>query len=97
MCYSKDVNVLGYSLHSYKISITYGCLQDTLFFISNTFISKTRLKLVKNRANAKQHAEAERLLLENYVVSSSTLLSKDSERYSKKCAKNKYAYLNEVI
>ena len=55
------------------------------------------LKLVKNLAKAKQHAEAELLLLENYVVSSSTLSSKDSRRYSKKCAKNKYVYLNQVI
>ena len=51
----------------------------------------------KNWARAKQHAEAELLLLENYVVSSSTLSSKDNRRYSKKCAKNKYVYLNENI
>ena len=37
------------------------------------------------------------MLLENYVVSSSTLSSKDSRRYSKKCAKNKSVYLNEDI
>ena len=37
------------------------------------------------------------MLLENYVVSSSTLSSKDNRRYSKKCAKNKYVYLNEDI
>ena len=55
------------------------------------------MKLVKIRAKAKQHAEAELLLLENYAVSSSTLSSKDSRRYSKKCAKNMYVYLNEVI
>ena len=67
------------------------------FFISNTFISNTRLKLAKNRAKAMQHAEAELLLSENYVISSSTLSSKDIRRYPKKCAKNKYAYLNEVI
>ena len=29
------------------------------FFISNTFISKTRLKLAKNQANATQHHEAD--------------------------------------
>ena len=45
------------------------------------------MKLEKNWAKAKQHAEAELLLLENYVVSSSTLSSKDNRRYSKKCAK----------
>ena len=62
------------------------------FFISNTFISNTRLKLAKNQAKAKQHAEAEFLLLENYVHSSSTLPSKNSKRYSEKCAKNKYLF-----
>ena len=68
------------------------------FFISNTFISKARLKLAKKQqAKAKQHVEAEFSLLENYVHSSSTLSSKDNKRYSKKCAKNKYVYLNEVI
>ena len=63
--------------------------------MSNTFISNTRLKLVKNRAKAKQHAEAELLLLENYVVSSSTLSSKDSRRYSKKMCKKQVRH--EVI
>ena len=32
------------------------------FFISNTFISKTMLKLPKNPAKANQHPEAEHLL-----------------------------------
>ena len=51
----------------------------------------------KNQAKAEQHAEAELLLSENYVLSLSTLLSKDNGRYSKKCAEDKYVYLNEVI
>ena len=33
----------------------------TRFFINNTFKSITRLKLAKNKANAKQHPEAELL------------------------------------
>ena len=33
-------------------------------FISNTFISNVALKLAKNQANAKQHPEAELLLME---------------------------------
>ena len=37
------------------------------------------------------------MLLENYVVSSSTLSSKNNSRYTKKYAKNKYVYLNEDI
>ena len=32
----------------------------TLLFISNTFISNNRLKLVKNLADAKQHSQAEK-------------------------------------
>ena len=39
--------------------------QFTRFFISNTFTSNARLKLVKNQANAKQHPEAELWLFEN--------------------------------
>ena len=34
----------------------------TLLFKSNTFIRKTKLKLAKNQANAKQHPETELLL-----------------------------------
>jgi hypothetical protein len=36
------------------------CFHYTLFFISNTFISNTRLKFVKNYAHAKQHPQAEK-------------------------------------
>ena len=43
----------------------------------------------KNQAKAKQHSETELLLLENNSLSSSTLLSKNNGKYSKKCAKNK--------
>ena len=50
----------------------------------NTFISNARLKLTKNQANAKEHPEAELLLLENYSNSSSKLSSKDNRTYSKK-------------
>ena len=38
------------------------------FFISNTFISNTRLKLSKNQAKAKQHREGELLLFENFAI-----------------------------
>ena len=42
----------------------------TYFFISNTFISKARLKLAKSQANAKQHLEARLFLFdENYSYS----------------------------
>ena len=39
--------------------------KEHTFFISNTFISSTRLKVVKHEPNAKQHAEAELLLFES--------------------------------
>ena len=67
------------------------------FFISNTFISNVRLKLAKNQAKAKQNHEAEHLLLENYLLSSSKLSSKNDKRYSKKSTKNKHFCLIEVI
>ena len=70
--------------------------QINAFFINNTFISNVRLKLAKNQANAKQHPGVDLLLFENYLLSSSTLLSKSNKKYSKKCATNKCVYFNEV-
>ena len=55
-------------------NLPFNSITDTRFFISNIF----RLKLAKNQVNAKQHSEAELLLFENYLHSSSTL------SYSKK-------------
>ena len=52
-------------------------LYFSFFDISSTFISNTRLKLVKNQTKAKQHSEVELLLLENYSLSSSTSSSKN--------------------
>ena len=51
----------------------------------------------KNQAKAKQHPEAEFLLFENYLISSSTLSSKINRKYYNKCTKSKYVWLNEVI
>ena len=47
----------------------------------------------KNQAKAKQHAEAKLLLVENYVLYSSTLSSKDNTKFSKKCAKSQVRLL----
>ena len=56
--------------------------------MSNTFVTKARLKLAKNQANAKQHSEAGLLLFdENCSNSWCTLLSKNNRAYSKKQAK----------
>ena len=69
-------------------------------FISNRntrfFIRNARLNLAKNQAKAKQHTEAELLLNENYLPSSSTLSSRSNSRYSKKCTKSNHICLNEV-
>ena len=46
------------------------------FFMSNTFIRNARLKLKKYQAKDKQHPEGELLLYENYLLSLSTLSSK---------------------
>ena len=48
-----------------------GLIAYTLFFVSSA-----RLKLAKNQAKAKQHSDAELLLLGNYSVSLSALSSK---------------------
>ena len=72
----------------------------TIFCTSNTFISNTRLKLAKNWAKAKQHPETKLLLFENYLLSSSTLLSKSNRVYSEKRAKRQvclFVYFNEGI
>ena len=42
------------------------------FFISNTIVSNARLKLAKKKAKATQLAQDELLLLQNYVLFSST-------------------------
>ena len=69
----------------------------TLFFISNTFIGNARLKMAKNLAKAKQQPETELLLFQNYSLFSSTLLSKNNRRYSRKYINTKYLCLNGVI
>ena len=69
----------------------------TLFCINNTFISNARLKSAKTWAKVKQHPEAKLLLFKYNSLYSSTLLSKNNRRFSKKCTKNNYVCLNEVI
>ena len=66
------------------------------FFISNTFISSTKVKLADIQARTKQHPETELLFFENYSLSSYMLPSKNNRRYSKKCAKNKCVCFNEI-
>ena len=85
-CTLELITKLSYSLknvHFIKRFLYYCQHINTRFFISNTFISNTRLKFAKNQANAKKHPEAELSLFENYSHSSSTLLSKNNMTYSK--------------
>ena len=48
----------------FKIKDSKTLLHYKFFFISNTFISDTRLKLAKNWAKARQHPEAKLLVFE---------------------------------
>ena len=87
---------LGFNSVYFKWSISWSNLPSSVknsralnaFFISNTFISNTTVKLVKNQANAKQHLvakqhpETEILLFENYSHSSSTLSFKNNRPLS---------------
>ena len=66
------------------------------FFISNTFIRNARPKLEKNQTNAKQHPEAELLLFENCLHSSSTFLSKNNTTLKNK-QNNKCVCIHEII
>ena len=52
--------------------------------------------MIKNEANAKEHPEAELLLLENYPHSSSMLSSRIIVHILKNKQKKKYVYKNEV-
>ena len=58
------------TLRYYFCMRIYYSIQLHGFFISNTFISNTMLKLAKNQAKFKQHPEPELLLTENYSFSS---------------------------
>lgn len=56
-------------------------------------MSNARPKLAKIQAKSKQYPEAGLLLLENYLLSSSTLPSKISTTYSKKKHKKEVCQL----
>ena len=66
-------------------------LPHVFFLLKN---NNTRLKLVKNPANAMQHPEAELVLFENYSHSSSKLSSKDILRNKQT---NKCVCIHEIM
>ena len=49
------------------------------FFYEQHFYKQRQVDISKNQAKAKQHPQAEFVLLGNYSLSSSTLLSKNNE------------------
>ena len=70
------------------------------FFCISSFFWTPGWNWQKNWAKAKQHPEAELLLFENYLLSSSMLSSRNNRAYSKECAKKKvclFVYFNEII
>ena len=66
------------------------------FYYKQHFYKQRQAEIGKNSAKAKQHPETEFLQFENCSLSSSTLLSKNNRRYSKKCTK-RIACFNDVI
>ena len=67
-------------------------------FLFTYFISNARLKFAKNQANAKQHPEAELLLLENHSHSSSMLSSKHKKKkISKRTSMSVFMRLYDLL
>ena len=66
----------------------------TRFFSKQQFNKQRQAEIGRTQANAKQHPWTELLLFENYLLSSSTLSSKNKRRHSKKCTKNNYVGFN---
>ena len=58
-------------------------MRTTRFLNRQHFYKQCQTQIGKNQAKANQHAEAEFLLFENYLLSSSTLASKYKEILSK--------------
>ena len=72
------------------------------FFLYKQHLYKQHLAEIgkKNWAKDKQHPEAELLLFKKYLLSSSTLSSKNNRAYSQKCAKKQvclFVCFNEII
>ena len=83
-CYPKNILFLPLvKLWLLQMFLTCFVKNYTLFFISNTVITKARLTLAKNQANTEQHPETEVLLFEYYLQSSSTLSCKCNRTYPK--------------
>ena len=87
---NKDLTNIRWTLtDTWKIKIH-------VFFISDTFISSTSLKLAKKQAKGKQ-PKAELLLFENYSHSSSTLSSRTREQILKSKKKNICVCVHKIM
>lgn len=67
--------------------------QIPAFIIGNTFICKTKLKLIKSQAKVKQHLDAKLFQFENYLLFSSALSSKKNAHILKICNKTSLSIL----
>ena len=90
------INELWFSVFS-----RFSNMLHTLFSYKQHLHKQHQAEIGKKKwAKAKQHPEAELLLSESYLLSSSTLSSKNNRAYSKKCAKKQvclFVYFNEII
>ena len=59
----------------------------TRFFYKQNFYKQSQAEIGKNQGKAKQHPETELLLFGNYLLSTSTLSSKNNRRHSKNVQK----------
>ena len=66
-------------------------------FCKQHFSKQCQTETGKKLRKTKQHLEAEHSLFKNYLLSSSTISSKDNRRYSKKCGKEKCVCRDDVI
>ena len=77
------MDVLWLTLDMREAFLQYASLHAS-FSYKQHFHKQHHAKIGKNQANAKQHPEAELSTSENYLYSSSTLLSNNNRTYSKR-------------
>ena len=65
---------------------------NTLFYMQHLY-KQCQTETTQNQAKVKQYPEAEILIFENYLLSSSKLSSKNSRRYSKNIQKKNASVL----
>ena len=92
-CQSKmELHIRNFNADKTKLYEVVKTGSTSFFFIGNTFIRNTTLKMTRNQEKVKQHPDAERLLFENDLLSLSTLSSKNNRRYSKNVIKTSTSF-----